>query len=63
MGQWAAMVSKTPLDPEPSVRIRLGRGTVEELANRFGLTRQERMAAYRQLVGAEEVFDRNSEQR
>ena len=54
MGQWEAMVSKTPLDLEPSVRIRLGRGTVEEPANRFGLTRQERMAAYRQLVGAED---------
>ena len=50
MGQWEAMVSKTPLDPEPSVRIRPGRGTVEEPATSFGLTREERMAAYRQLV-------------
>ena len=54
MGQWEAMVSKTPLDPEPSVDIRLGRGTVPEPANRFGLTTQERMVAYRQLVGAED---------
>ena len=54
MGQWEAMVAKTPLDPEPSVRIRLGRGTVEEPANRFGLNRQERMATYGQLVGAED---------
>ena len=54
MGQWEAMVSKTPLDPEPSVRIRPGRGTVDEPANRFGLTTQERMVAYRQLVGAED---------
>ena len=54
MGQWEAMVSKTPLDPEPSVRIRPGRGTVDEPVNRFGLTTQERMAAYRQLVRAQD---------
>ena len=54
MGQWEAMVAMTPPDPEPSVRIRPGRGTVEEPANRFGLTTQERMVAYRQLVGAED---------
>lgn len=53
-GQWEAMVAKTPLDPEPSVRFRPGRGTVEEPANRFGLNRQERMVAYGQLVGAED---------
>ena len=54
MGQWEAMVAKTPPDPEPSVRIRSGRGTVAEPANRFGLTTQERMVAYRQKVGAED---------
>ena len=52
MGQWEAMVSKTPLDYEPSVRIRAGRGTTGEAASRFGLTRQERMAVFGQLVGA-----------
>ena len=30
MGQWEAMVAKTPPDPEPSVRIRPGRGTAAE---------------------------------
>ena len=54
MGQWEAMVAKTPPDPEPSVRIRPGRGTAAEPANRFGLTTQERMVAYSQLVGAED---------
>ena len=54
MGQWEAMVAKTPLDPEPSVRIRLGRGTPEEPENRFGLTRAERAAAYRRIVSAED---------
>ena len=54
MGQWEAMVLKTPLDPEPSVQFRLGRGAIDEPANRFGLTTQERMVAYRQLVGAED---------
>ena len=53
MGQWEAMVAKTPLNPEPPVRIRLGRRAVEECANRFGLTMQKRMAAYKQLVRAE----------
>ena len=53
MGQWEAMVQKTPLYPEPSVQIRWGRGAVEEHANRFGLTMPERMAAWGQLIGAE----------
>ena len=52
MGQWEAMVLKTPLDPEPSVRIRSGRGTTDEDGSRFGLTRQERMAVFGQLVRA-----------
>ena len=54
MGQWEAMVLRTPLDPDPSVRVRLGRGAAEERGERFGLTRQERMAAYRGLVAAED---------
>ena len=54
MGQWEAMVAKTPLDPEPSVRIRLGRGMPEQPENRFGLTRAERAAAYRRIVSAED---------
>lgn len=54
MGQWEAMVAKTPLDPEPSVQIRLGRGTPEEPENRFGLTRVERAAAYRRIVSVED---------
>lgn len=54
MGQWEAMVTKTPNTIEPSVVIRLGRGIVGEPAVRFGLTRQQRMVAYRQLVDVED---------
>ena len=62
MGQWMAMLIKTPAEAEPAISLRPGRGAGVGEEDRFGLTEQEREDAYKKLVIAEDRGQRDAEQ-
>ena len=52
MGQWSAMLSKTPGDDEPAISIGLSVGQPQPPPERFGFTTDERMQIFRRIVTA-----------
>ncbi len=54
MGQWSAMLMKTPTDPQPKISIGLAVGKPPAAAERFGLSEDARRDVFQRLVAAQD---------
>lgn len=61
MGQWLAMLTKTPTDDEPSIRLRPRGDASNGQEERFGLSEQQRKDAFQRTVRAEDRGQREAE--